>query len=239
MRGAAFSGIDGTGPDGLATVKRNVPALAERMCRPVLTVTTSPGTNGLAGRKLPPRPSESDTRRPACRPLREPVTVSLPSLPTGMPRNAICVCGAATRAPGIGYTLTGRVAGARRRSLAQRAARDQHAARPASSAMARPDRSGRYSTSYTAAQPKPCAERMIGPSSLGRSAVVWQSASTNRAPLLSTKLRAAAGESEPRNSVRAFSVRPRQLRFGPQAIADVGVPAGLARHGGAEVAAGS
>jgi hypothetical protein len=60
----------------------------------------------LVGRKLPPCLSESDTSRPACGPLREPVTVSTPKRLTGSPRKAICVWGEATRAPGIGYTLT-------------------------------------------------------------------------------------------------------------------------------------
>ena len=64
-RGAAGSGIDGIEPAGVAIVKRNVPALAPRTCSLVRTVTTSPAANGLAGRKLPPFPSESATSRPA------------------------------------------------------------------------------------------------------------------------------------------------------------------------------
>ena len=51
---------------------------------------------------------------------------------------------------------------------------------------------------------------MIGPSSFGRSAVVWQSASTNRAPLCNTKLWAAAGDSDPSNSVWAVLGQVRQ-----------------------------
>ncbi len=54
-RAAGSSGIAGIDPDGVATVKWNVPGvLAPRMLRVVRTVTTSPGTNGFAGRKLPP-----------------------------------------------------------------------------------------------------------------------------------------------------------------------------------------
>src|SRR5580700_761139 len=76
------------------------------MWSPVLTVTTSPGSNGLAGRKLPPSWSESDSSRPAWTPVREPVTTSLRTWRIGRPRNAICVCGEATRSPGTGNTLT-------------------------------------------------------------------------------------------------------------------------------------
>jgi hypothetical protein len=41
------------------------------------------------------------------------VTVSIPKRLTGSPRNAICVWGEATRAPGIGYTLTALTTGSR------------------------------------------------------------------------------------------------------------------------------
>src|SRR5207248_2093078 len=61
----------------------------------------------LLRRKLAPRPSESPSMRPECRPLREPVTTILPSWPAGTPRKAICVCGEATPLPGVGNTLTG------------------------------------------------------------------------------------------------------------------------------------
>ena len=104
--GAGGNGIDGTGPDGVATVKRNVPALAPRMCWSVLTVTSSPGRNGRDGRKLPPRPSESAMTRPACRPLRDPVTITLPRRTAGIPGKTICVPGEATRPPGIGKVRT-------------------------------------------------------------------------------------------------------------------------------------
>ena len=45
--------------------------------------------------------------RPVWTPLLEPTTVIVPSLPAGTPRKVICVCGDATRLPGIGNTATG------------------------------------------------------------------------------------------------------------------------------------
>ena len=64
-RPAGGSGVAEIVPDGLAIVKWNVPgAFVPRMCRLVWTVTTSPDTNGFAGRKLPPSRSESDSNRP-------------------------------------------------------------------------------------------------------------------------------------------------------------------------------
>lgn len=81
----------GIEPAGVPTVNRNVPVVASRTCSPVRTVTSSPGTNGLGGWKLTPCPSESAASRPACRPLREPVTTTFFSWLIGTPRNAICV----------------------------------------------------------------------------------------------------------------------------------------------------
>ena len=49
------------------------------MFREVLTVTVSPGVNGVAGRKLPPSPSESETTVPVWAPLTEPVTLIVPN----------------------------------------------------------------------------------------------------------------------------------------------------------------
>ena len=45
----------------------------------MLTVTVSPGANGVAGMKLPPSPSESATTVPVWAPLTEPVTVIVPN----------------------------------------------------------------------------------------------------------------------------------------------------------------
>ena len=131
-RPAGGSGVAGIDPEGVATVKWNVPGvLAPRMWRLVLTVTTSPGANGFAGRKLPPSRSESDSSRPVWTPLREPVTTTLPTWPIGRPRNAICVCGDATRAPGTGNTAivgVGVAAGANPPQPASDSARSAEAA---------------------------------------------------------------------------------------------------------------
>ena len=73
----------------------------------VLTVTVSPGANGVAGMKLPPSPSESATTVPVWAPLTEPVTVIVPNWEVGTPRNVICVAGEAKWPPGIGNAYTG------------------------------------------------------------------------------------------------------------------------------------
>ena len=50
---------NGISPDGFAMAKLNVPFVPPSTFRPVVTVTVSPGANGVSGRKLPPWPSES------------------------------------------------------------------------------------------------------------------------------------------------------------------------------------
>src|SRR5436305_13697063 len=77
------------------------------MLSDVLTLTTSPAANGVAGSKLPPLPSESAWIVPGCAPLRDPVTLIVPSWLAGTPRKAICVAGEANWPPGIGNTCTG------------------------------------------------------------------------------------------------------------------------------------
>src|SRR5947209_9373285 len=71
-----------------------------------VTVTRSPGSNCVAGTKLVPLRLEYATRRPAWRPLREPVTVTAPSFARGAPRKLISVSGDALCAPGEGDTVT-------------------------------------------------------------------------------------------------------------------------------------
>ena len=72
----------------------------------MLTVTVSPGTNGLTGRKLAPWPSESASTRPSCSPEREPTTLTFPIFEAAVPRKVICVPGIPYWLPGTGNTLT-------------------------------------------------------------------------------------------------------------------------------------
>ena len=72
------------------------------MLSAVVTVTVSPGVKGCAGRKLPPKPSESERSLPVCDPLRLPRTLIVPRSPIGSPLNVIPVRGAAYLAPAIG-----------------------------------------------------------------------------------------------------------------------------------------
>ena len=51
-------------------------------------------------------PSGSATRLPGCRPLREPVTRTVPSAAGIIPRKLIVVWGVANRSPGEGETVT-------------------------------------------------------------------------------------------------------------------------------------
>ena len=61
--------------------------------RPVVTVTVSPGVNGVEGMKLPPSPSESAAIVPVWVPLFEPTTLIAPISLAAMPRKAIWVAG--------------------------------------------------------------------------------------------------------------------------------------------------
>src|SRR5438270_6825396 len=76
------------------------------MFNPVFTLTVSPARKEWSGMKLAPLPSESARILPVCAPLFDPVTVTGPIAAGATPRNVIWVCGAATRAPGTGNTLT-------------------------------------------------------------------------------------------------------------------------------------
>src|SRR5947209_1252755 len=71
-----------------------------------VTVTRSPGSKWVAGTKLVPGRLEYGTRRPAWRPLTEPVTVTAPSFARVAPRKLISVSGEALRAPGEGDAVT-------------------------------------------------------------------------------------------------------------------------------------
>ena len=51
--------MGGIPPAGVATVNSNVPSVAPAMFSEVLTLTTSPGLNGLVGRKLARTPAPS------------------------------------------------------------------------------------------------------------------------------------------------------------------------------------
>lgn len=73
----------------------------------VVTVTVSPGVNGVDGMKLPPSPSESAAIVPAWTPLVEPITLIVPSCEAGTPRNVSWVAGEAKWPFGIGNTYTG------------------------------------------------------------------------------------------------------------------------------------
>src|SRR6201996_4593980 len=95
-RGTGRTPASGMRPAGVATVKLYVPALPPTMSRPVCTVTVSPALNGVVGMQLAPSPAEPATTRPGWLPLLEPVPEMVPSWLAGMPRNVICVDGAAT-----------------------------------------------------------------------------------------------------------------------------------------------
>ncbi len=82
------------------------PRLAPAMVNDVVTVTRSPGVNGLLGKKLPPSSSESGWILPPWAPDDDPLTVIGPSCAGEIPRNEIWVDGAANLAPGTGNTLT-------------------------------------------------------------------------------------------------------------------------------------
>src|ERR1700760_4055980 len=69
----------------LATVNDHVPAAAW------WAVTFSPGGNGLGGGKRAPGAPECPPPVPLARPLREPVTVTVPSWAELTPRKLICV----------------------------------------------------------------------------------------------------------------------------------------------------
>src|ERR1039458_6991971 len=60
---------------------------------------------------------------------------------------------------------------------------------------------------YTVAHPNRCLDRMTGPRSRLRLALCRQSARRYRAPLRTTNLRAAAGESDLANSIRTSTRR--------------------------------
>ena len=68
-----------------------------------MTVTRSFSSNGSFGTKLTPWPSECAFSVPGWSPLREPLTVTLPSAAASPPRNEIVVLGWAVSVPGIGY----------------------------------------------------------------------------------------------------------------------------------------
>ncbi len=61
-------------PNGTATPKWNAPLVPPMTFSPVVTVTVSPGVNGVLGMKLPPWPSESAWIVPPCVPLLDPTT---------------------------------------------------------------------------------------------------------------------------------------------------------------------
>jgi hypothetical protein len=68
----------------------------------VRTDTCSPGVNFREGMKLAPLPSECACSAPSCRPLREPVTMTSPSVSFGRPRKLICVDVVIVAVPGEG-----------------------------------------------------------------------------------------------------------------------------------------
>src|ERR1019366_8835897 len=70
------------------------------------TVKSSPSENGLAGTKLAPSPWGQESSRPACTPLREPVTLITLMSAAGTPRKLIWVAGEASRLPDTGDTVT-------------------------------------------------------------------------------------------------------------------------------------
>jgi len=67
-----------------------------------VTVTSSPGQNGLAGRYVAPEPTLLRISLPGWSPLRLPTTRTAPSEAGPRPRNVIEVDGEAVRHPGPG-----------------------------------------------------------------------------------------------------------------------------------------
>ena len=63
------------------------------MSRSVRTVTVSPPRSGSESTKLAPLPSECACSVPACEPLRDPVTVTVPSDAGGAPQDSSSVDG--------------------------------------------------------------------------------------------------------------------------------------------------
>jgi hypothetical protein len=76
------------------------------------TVTRSPCRNGRDTTKLAPWPSECARSVPAWRPLREPVTRTVPIRDGAIPRKLIWVPGDAVRVPSGGNVVTSAAAGA-------------------------------------------------------------------------------------------------------------------------------
>jgi hypothetical protein len=89
-----------------ATAKEKLSPPAPAITTAVCTVTRSPGTKATRGLQIV-YPAGSATRLPACTPLREPVTRTVPSAAGVIPRKLIVVCGVANRSPGEGETATG------------------------------------------------------------------------------------------------------------------------------------
>jgi hypothetical protein len=89
-----------------ATAKEKLSPPAPAITTAVCTVTRSPGTKGTRDRQIV-YPAGSATRLPACTPLREPVTRTVPSAAGVILRKLIAVCGVANRSPGDGETATG------------------------------------------------------------------------------------------------------------------------------------
>ena len=82
--------------------KEKSPPSALTTSRSVVTVTRSFSSNGSFGTKLTPWPSECAFKVPGWSPLREPLTVTVPSAAASPPRNEIVVLGWAVSVPGIG-----------------------------------------------------------------------------------------------------------------------------------------
>ena len=78
------------------------PLAALTTLRSVVTVTRSFSSNALFGTKLTPWPSEWALKVPGWSPLREPLTVTVPSAVWSAPRNEIVVLAWAVSVPGIG-----------------------------------------------------------------------------------------------------------------------------------------
>ena len=83
------------GDVGVAMPKLKLSLLPPSTLRPVVTVTVSPGVNGLLTRRLAPAPSECARNVPEWTPLLEPTTRTPPIAPGDAPRKVICVVGIA------------------------------------------------------------------------------------------------------------------------------------------------
>jgi hypothetical protein len=91
---------------GVATVNENRFEVEPATRTAEVTLTRSPGRNGLVGRYVAPRPSLAAISFPGWRPLWLPTTRTAPTRAGATPRNVIVLDGETVRHPGPGKVTT-------------------------------------------------------------------------------------------------------------------------------------